>query len=66
MLVDKFGCSYDLQRVNVYVGKSDKMGGSWVSWNAMIKKEEYFFSRWRDEDGLRRKMDFALGRIPRV
>ena len=26
-MVDKFGCSYDLQRANVYAGKCDKMGG---------------------------------------
>ena len=35
-MVEKFGHSYDptgaTQRANVYAGKCDKMGGSWVSW----------------------------------
>ena len=52
-MVEKFGHSYDptgaTQRANVYAGKCDKMGGSWVSWNAMINEKEYFYLRRQHE-----------------
>ena len=52
-MVEKFRCSYDpkgaTQRANVYDGKRDKMGRSWVSWNATINEKEYFHLRRQHE-----------------
>ena len=52
-IVEKFGYSYDpkgaTQRANVPAGKCDKMGGSWVSWNAMINEKEYYYLRRQHE-----------------
>ena len=52
-MVEKFGHSYDpkgvTQRAHVYAGKRDKMGGSWVSWNAMSNEKEYFYLRRQHE-----------------
>ena len=51
--VEKFGYSYDpkgaTQRANVYAGKCDKMGGSYVSWKAMINEKEYSYLRRQHE-----------------
>ena len=53
------------RRANVYAGKCDKMGGSWVSWNANVNDKIFLYAT-ATRNSLLRQMSFVLGKTPRV